>query len=304
MTSETGHPGDDVAVGVEVEFVGLSARAAIEALRASLGGSIAEEDAHAFSLRDSAIGGVAIELDLRHVHPHRAAPGLLKPRNGRTAAWLGTLVQPIVPREAIFAPRPSGRLSEIDEAIDVLRAAGAKGDGKTLFDTLGLHFNIAACRLDVAAIRSTTLAFARLDSWMRADIARGDRRLAAQLAAPYPEAYREALEHGSAHQSQADFVDLYLTHNPTRRRALDLLPLLLHLDPERVRARLPFEKIAPRPVFHWRLPVAHVGRPHWGVMEDWGRWLAIEAEAARIEAAGTSAGAYAETTSRSVIPRA
>ncbi|MDB5508449.1 MAG: hypothetical protein JWL93_918 [Hyphomicrobiales bacterium] len=304
MTSETGHPKDDVAVGVEVEFVGLSARAAIEALQAALGGSIAEEDAHAFSLSDSAVGGVAIELDLRHVHPHRAAPGLLKPRSGRTAAWLGTLVQPIVPREAIFAPRPANRLDEIDKAIDVLRTAGAQGDGKTLFDTLGLHFNIAARRLDVSAIRATTLAFARLDTWMRADITRGDRRLAAQLAAPFPAAYRDALEQGPADQSQAEFVDLYLAHNPTRRRALDLLPLLLHLDPERVRARLPFEKIAPRPVFHWRLPVAHVGRPHWGVMEDWGRWLAIEAEAARIEAAGTTAEARLVTTPLSVIPRA
>ena len=37
----------------------------------------------------------------------------------------------------------------------------------------------------------------------------------------------------------------YLAVNPTRRRALDLLPLLTPFDQERVRSVLPREKIEP-----------------------------------------------------------
>ncbi|MDO9440598.1 MAG: amidoligase family protein [Beijerinckiaceae bacterium] len=279
----------DISVGVEVEFSGLSAREAAQALSRALGGVLHEEDAHAFALAGSRIGDLTIELDLRHVHPHRSAPGLKTMPAGWPAALLGSLAKPVVPREAIFPPRPSNRLHEIDLAIAALREAGARGDGVTAFDTLGLHFNIAARSLNIAAIRATTLAYARLDPLLRADIARGRTRLARRLASPYPDAYRLVLERAPPDQDVAEFIDDYLAHNPTRHRALDLLPLLLHLDGDRVRSRLPFEKIAPRPVYHWRLPVAHVGVAGWGLLEDWGRWLAVEAEARRILGEGATA---------------
>jgi Putative amidoligase enzyme len=68
----------------------------------------------------------------------------------------------------------------------------------------------------------------------------------------------------------------YLAANPTRDRGLDLLPVLLHLDPARVRARLPREKVGARPALHYRLPRARVGEPGWGIAPAWAGWAAVE----------------------------
>ena len=72
----------------------------------------------------------------------------------------------------------------------------------------------------------------------------------------------------------------------TRKRALDLLPLLAHLDEERVRSVLPHEKIGSRPVFHYRLPHAHLSDPTWSIMPDWNRWLLVERLASDLEEPG------------------
>ena len=41
------------------------------------------------------------------------------------AAWLGSALQGVVPRELITAPLPADRLAGVDRAVAVLRAAGA-----------------------------------------------------------------------------------------------------------------------------------------------------------------------------------
>ena len=273
--------GEQAAVGVELEFTRLGARAAGDALRRSLGGVLEIEDRHAVHLRGSEIGDLSIEIDLRHAHPHRDSTGVWPRLGPRGAAVLGTLASPFAPREIIFPPRPPQRLGDIDRAVEILRRAGARGDGSATFDTLGLHFNIAAHRLDVATIRRTTLTFARRDAAMRARIAGDDPQLMARLAPPYPRRYVDRLRSADAGQSIAEFTDDYLAFNPTRRRALDLLPLLLHLDAPRIRAALPREKIAARPVYHWRLPVARVERPGWTVLDDWNDWIELDAAACR-----------------------
>ncbi len=83
-----------------------------------------------------------------------------------------------------------------------------------------------------------------------------------------------------------NLTDDYLAANPTRRRALDLLPLLAHFDEERVRSVLPHEKIGSRPVFHYRLPRAHLSDPAWSIMPDWEHWLLVERLASNLEELG------------------
>jgi hypothetical protein len=55
-----------------------------------------------------------------------------------------------------------------------------------------------------------------------------------------------------------------------------VLPLLLYLDEDRVRAMLPNEKINKRPTFHYRLPDARISDPGWSIAPDWNRWVAVE----------------------------
>lgn len=289
-------------VGVEVEFHGIGARAAARALAAGLGGTCREEDPHAFHILDTAVGRLSVELDLRHAHPQRSAtPPRL--RLGATgAAWLGTLLQGAVPRELITAPLPIEALGRVDGVLDVLRAAGARGRGATPFGSLGLHFNVDPVSLDSASLTAVLKAFLLLNARLRRETIgregggreRGGREGgrtdgAPFLPRPYPDAYVRRVLAPDYWPDLPALVEDYLGANPTRDRDLDLLPLFLHIDPARIRARLPFEKIGSRAVFHYRLPRAHLSDPAWSIASAWNGWVAVEALAGdrdRLDALG------------------
>ncbi len=260
-------------VGVEIEFQGITAEAAARALADELGGTCVEEDPHAFHILDTSIGRLAVELDLRHVHPQRRA-ATQRIRLGATgAAWLGTMLEGVVPRELITAPLPIGKLDCVDRAVDVLRAAGARGLGATRFGSLGLHFNIDPPSLDADAVTAVLKAFLLLSPNLRQDAAGPS---AAFQSAPYPDSYvRRVVDPGYWPDLPALAED-YLSANPTRDRDLDLLPLFLHLDPAQVRERLPHEKIGSRAVFHYRLPRAFVSDPAWSIAAAWNGWVSVE----------------------------
>jgi len=74
------------------------------------------------------------------------------------------------------------------------------------------------------------------------------------FAEPFPDEYVRLLAGESYWPDESALIDDYVRLNPTRNRDLDMLPLLAFLDEDRVRSKLPDEKINPRPTFHYRLP--------------------------------------------------
>jgi hypothetical protein len=272
-------------VGVEIEFLGPSAQVAAEALAHDLGGSCKAEDPHAFRVSGVGLGDLLVETDLRHVHPDRH-PELSLRLGHRMAAWLGTVASPFVPRELITAPIPIARLPEMDTVVASLRSAGSYGRGAVLWDTLGLHFNIDPPRLDAATVMAFLKAFLLVNDRLRREIVRGSFRRALVLPPDYPQAYKRRVLDPDYWPDLPGLTDDYLAANPTRKRALDLLPLLAHFDEERVRSVLPHEKIGSRPVFHYRLPHAYLSDAAWSIMPDWERWLLVERLASNLEERG------------------
>lgn len=263
-------------VGVEIEFARLSARRAAEAIATELDGSVVEEDNHAFVVQGTRLGDVTVELDLRHTHPQRCGTAM-RPRLGRrSAAWLGSVVSHIVPCEMVTAPLPVTRLVDVDPVIDVLRRAGATGRGTTLFASLGLHFNVETPALDAQTITAVLKAFALLEPWLRRNCVRNIHEWLTRFGEYYPDDYVRRIVAPDYWPNVEGLADDYLAANPTRKRDLDLLPLLLFLDEARVRARLPHEKIGSRPAFHYRLPHAYVGDETWSLLPDWNGWVAVE----------------------------
>jgi hypothetical protein len=176
--------------------------------------------------------------------------------------------------------------------LAALRRAGARGRGAVLLDSLGLHLNIDPPDLETDTVTALLKAFMLLTPWLRQQIAGGSARLAWVLPSDYPDTYvRQVL----APDYWPDLPRLtadYLAANPTRRRALDLLPLLAYFDEASVRAAVRRAKVGRRAVMHYRLPLAHVGDPAWSVLPDWERWLAVERLAAdreRLDAMGRAA---------------
>jgi hypothetical protein len=277
-------------IGVEIEFMGLSARAAARVLADRLGGVMVEEDPHAFLVQGSSLGDLAVQLDIRYVHPKAHGKSLPIHLGTSSAAWLGSALTYLVPRELIVSPVAVDRLVEVDQAVDVLRRAGATGRGASWFGSLGLHFNIDPPRLDVRTLVGVFKAFLLIEPWLRSwTVRRGWTRRAAFLPASFPPRYVRQVLAPDYWPDLATFTDGYLHANPTRNRALDLLPILQHFDEARVRAKLPYEKIGSRPALHYRLPRAHVGEPGWSIAPDWDRWMAVErlaGEPHRLDALG------------------
>lgn len=257
-------------VGVEVEFGRITAFDAATALAGALGGGVTAEDPHAYHLVGTAIGDLRVELDLRLAHPGRhagTAQGRLSPGLG---ALLGRAASRIVPRELITRPLDLDRLCDVDRAVAVLATAGARPVGPASF---GLHFNVDPPGTDPATILAYLRAYLILAAPLRASAGPAgwfDPR------PPFPAPYAATVLAPDYRPDAETLLADYLRHNPTRRRDLDLLPLLLHLDPARVRAALPLEKIGSRPVLHYRLPAAAVGVPGWSPADAWNRWVAVE----------------------------
>ncbi|MCK0207477.1 amidoligase family protein [Starkeya koreensis] len=281
-------------IGVEIEFTRLSECAAALCLAGALGGVVVEEGPHAFRVDGSRLGSLGVELDMRHVHPQRADYPLpwLRP----VAGWLGAAVHPFVPRELVTGPLLPESLPALDAALEPLRRAGAAGDGANAFGSLGLHFNIAAAAPDAARVLTVLQAFLLLEARLRA------QSLTSPAArwhapAPYPAGYAARVLSPAYRPDLRQLADDYVLANPTRHRALDLLPLFLHLFPEHVAPRIR-GKAKPRAVLHYRLPVAHVGRPGWSLAPDWNRWVEVEQFAADPErlAAALRDGADARAT--------
>ncbi|MBM1170316.1 amidoligase family protein [Microvirga arabica] len=268
-------------VGVEVEFLGPSVSAAAAALARDLGGVVEPEDPHAVKVRGTRLGNLSIELDLRHIHPARH-PDLDVGLGRRGAAFLGTLVSPFVPRELITAPIPAAQLGDVDKALASVRSVGARGRGVIFQNSLSLHFNIDPPSLDVRTLTAFLKGFLLVSDDLRRQTARGSLRLALALPPDYPESYKERVLARDYWPGLPDLTADYLAANPTRQRALDLLPVLAHLNEAQVRQALPREKIGPRPVFHYRLPHAYLSDPDWSILPDWYGWLKVERIAAEL----------------------
>ena len=92
-------------------------------------------------------------------------------------------------------------------------------------------------------------------------------------------------------------IDDYLADNPTRNRALDLLPLFAFVDEARVRRAVQDPLVKARPTFHYRLPNSEIHRPDWDFAGAWNDWLQVErlaADDARLAACCAAYSAYLE----------
>ena len=273
-------------VGVEIEFVGLDAAAAAAALVRAFGGRLDREDAHAYVAAGTLLGDLAVERDSRFLHPGRDQPLRMPRLPAWAAAWAGHALRAFIPCELVTTPLPFPRLPEVDRAVGALRLAGARGTGASAFASLGLHLNVEAVTTDGRGLAAMTKAFLLLEPFLRRSQEATLPRWRPRFPGRFPDRFREKVLDPAYWPDTDGFIEDYLADNPTRDRGLDLLPVLLWLDPRRVRARVPLEKIKPRPAFHYRLPFAHVGRESWSIAPDWNHWVEVErlaADAGRLD---------------------
>lgn len=273
-------------VGVEVELGGLSLDAAAEIVRELYGGTIDRKNRFTSVVRDTTLGDFGVEIDSAVLKDQRW-------ENALGELGLGThllvavddvlekLARAWIPCEIASPPIPMDRLEALEPLRGALHAAGAKGTRASPLYAFGFQLNPELPSDDAETILRHLQSFVVLHDWLREVEHIDATRALTPFIGPYPIEWRRRIVATVEPPSIEDLIDDYVASNPTRNRALDMLPAFAWLRPERVTpfAREP-DRLHPRPTFHYRLPNSCIDEPGWSFAAPWNRWVTIERLAA------------------------
>lgn len=290
-------------VGVELEFLGLP----LEAVGDLLGDTL---DARPRTLSRAELtvasehGDFRVEIDnealKRFAREQAAAREDETSAVDRLALELFTELSSLaVPCEIVTPPLPVTELETLVEpVVRRLREAGARGTRQSLIYAFGVHLNIEPPALKPREVTSLLKAFVLLFDWLQAQEQVDVSRRATTYVSRYPADYENLLADPDYWPDWDGLIDDYLYFNPTRNRALDMLPLFASVDESRVRDVVDDPRVQARPALHYRLANCHVDEADWSVSEPWNRWLVIEALASNSRDLADACAAFQEDRRR------
>jgi hypothetical protein len=274
-------------VGFELEFSGLSLGQTAEVLKVSLGGKLEKKTTVEWVLHTEELGDFKLELDWYYLKCKAEENERAKQDESWTGLlnqnWVDLLAQAsalLVPVEIACPPIAVTDLEALQPMVDALRKAGAVGTEESLLAAYGVHVNTEIYSLDAETLFSYLKAFALLQWWLvdahEVDVT---RKISPYIDL-YPEAYLRRLLSQAQPSMEQIFAD-YLMYNPSRNRALDLLPMLAYMDRDAVHQAVDDPKIQARPTFHYRLPNCNIDRENWSLADAWNKWWVVEQLACR-----------------------
>lgn len=267
----TRHDGSPRTVGIEVECGGLREERVAEIVAARFGGTCRVTGPYARSVEGSRIGDVEVLLDT-------ALRDVVEGAVARIGLDIGRAVIPV---EFVTEPIEPARIVEIDALCRDLARAGAFGTQDGVALGFGVHLNVALPGPGIDDILPVLTAFALIEDWMRGRMALDPSRRLLPFVDPYPAALLDRLCDPGAVWSLDRLADTYLAEAASRNHALDLLPILKQIYPDRVVAAVPqMAHKSARPAWHYRLPDCRIDDPDWSVALEWNRWCAVERVAA------------------------
>ncbi|MBV0932779.1 amidoligase family protein [Marinobacterium weihaiense] len=264
-------------VGFELEFTGLTFEQARQTIQAVLQGQ-ETRISPVETVIETDLGRFGLELDwalLKQVAKEYADVPV-------TPDWLegvSRMAARVVPVELVCPPLALQDFNVLDTLVTRLRRTGAQGTDDSLIAALGVHINAELPDVKVSTINAYLKAYSLLQWWLVDAHAVNLARKVSPYVDLYPQAYVDQLLQ-QPDDDRDRLFELYLTHNNTRNRALDLLPLLAHLDEARVRAHVDDARIKSRPALHYRLPNCEIDRADWDLADEWNTWWMVERLAA------------------------
>ncbi len=277
-TNETG----ERRVGVEVEFGGIDIDAAVDAVAGALGATVSAVSEHEYLLSTelhSEPFRLEVDFHLLQVMSRDEAEAS-NPLRRTAVDVLDAAASVLTPLELVSPPLLFGQLGRVQAVLDKLAAAGATGTQDSLAYAFGTHFNPTVVDFSAESLLAHLQAFLCLEAWLKTRDGIDLTRRLTSFANPFPKSYELKILGRDYAPTLDTLIDDYLGDNPTRNRALDMLPLFSHLDDERVGRVVDDELVKARPTFHYRLPNSRVGDPDWSIASPWGDWLTLERLAA------------------------
>ncbi|ADN08644.1 amidoligase family protein [Sulfurimonas autotrophica] len=273
-------------VGFELEYSGIELQKSADLIVEIVGPAKIEQiNPYHYKIKDTPYGDFNLVLDFQFL----ISQGLQKWLHNvgldqiieteialALEEFVATLSQTIVPYEISTPPLPLDTLELIENLKEHFRVHGAMGTAANPFYAFGFHINPQVYSLEVEEIIDTLRAFFILYDylllWLQPDIL---RRISPYIK-PFENKYIEKILDASYTPDMNTFIKDYLIYNPTRNRALDLLPLLAWINPNQVYSALPQEKISARPTYHYRLPNSKVDEKQWHTYHAWNSWVMVE----------------------------
>lgn len=271
--------GKERRVGVEIELSGLGYDALVALAAKLLNGNPVLESRYVTKLQTE-LGDFTLELDSDPIKDLDLAderlPESIRDLGGQAMEVIDAAAERIVPLEIISPPLPFSSLDAIESLADSLREAGALGSREAIYFAFGLQLNPELPDLKPATLVRYFQAFAALYDWLKQRHQLDVSRKFTIYIEPWNGRYTELLMEDDYQPDIARLMDDYLEYNPTRNRALDLLPLFAHLDRDRLAKHVQDPRIKSRPTLHYRLPDCDINNPGWHFSTVWNDWVVLE----------------------------
>lgn len=280
--------GNPRLAGFEFEVGNLPIADTAKALRHTLGGELLVKSPFEAVISNSSVGKLTIERDadlLKSTRYRRWLQSLgVSFDPGTIAHGIETNIdhasRGLVPCEVVTQPIELSRLSALDTLVDTLGALGAQGTQESVIYAFGMHINPSIPSSSSEVLTRYIKAFLLLSDWItEASGIDLTRRFFTKYIDPFPQDYMLLVLDNSYHPNKSRLIRDYLKHNPTRNRALDMLPILCELDFQLVHEALNDEErklVKGRPAFHYRLPDCKINEKGWSPAAAWNRWVNIE----------------------------
>jgi hypothetical protein len=293
-------------VGFELEYAGIDLKEAAQIIFKQFGGTIHGINKFACKVINTSFGDFNIEIDAS-ILKNKTYENYLK-KFGIDVYDLSIqttiedilikLAEAAVPYEIITPPIPFNELDSVEKLRKALHKHKALGTKGSLIYAFGLHINPETPSLSAGILVNYLRAFLLLYRWI-VKVSKVDwARRVTPFIDEFPESYYRLILDSSYAPEIDKLIDNYLEHNPTRNRALDMLPLFASIDKEKVLSSTEDEKILikPRPAFHYRLPNCMIDDPSWSIAEEWNYWVEVEKLAGNQDKINDMSKDFFETT--------
>ncbi|MBU2955231.1 amidoligase family protein [Marinobacter sp. F3R08] len=271
--------GKERRVGVEIELSGLAYDELVSLVARLLEGTPALQSRYVTTLQTE-LGEFTVELDSDPIKDLDLAderlPESIRELGGQAMGVIDAAAERVVPLEIISPPLAFSNLEVIETLGNKLRQAGALGSRDAIYFAFGLQLNPELPDLEPDTLVRYFQAFAVLYDWLKHRHQLDISRKFTTYIEPWHSRYTELLMEDDYHPDIGKLMDDYLELNPTRNRALDLLPLFAHLDKERLERHVRDPRIKSRPTLHYRLPDCDIDNPEWRFSTVWNDWVVLE----------------------------
>lgn len=271
--------GEERRVGVEIELSGLSYVGLVKLTSKLLSGTAHETSRYVAEL-ETDLGKFTIELDSDPIKDldlqDERIPESFRELGGQAMDVIDAAAEKIVPLEIVSPPLPFSTLERIETLCDELRNAGALGSREAIYYAFGLQLNPELPDLEAPTIVRYLQAFAILYEWLKARHQIDISRKFTSYIEPWNSTYTDKLIEDDYAPNVEQLMRDYLKYNPTRNKALDLLPLFAHIDSKLLAEFVDDERIKSRPTLHYRLPDCDIDNPQWHFSTVWNDWVVLE----------------------------